>query len=213
MTITDREVKLYTRIIDRTLARYRSHPQYEDLRVVAMVAVWKALVAAPEDTLDRHGGLIVQHTLWAAHGFFDSPENELRRYHRKNGRLTEIVFSLNYLQLAEEDLVPWAGGVGSLPCAPDFVPALIERLWREWLWQETFAALDGAEATAARDYLEGRSFKEQAREQGCHWMTTRRQAQRGLNRMRRRFGQAELADGRVDRRLRKEKQDDGCVSR
>lgn len=206
MTVTDNTVRLYTRLIDRTLSRYRSHNQWEDIRLLAIVRVFEALSRISEAELGNLGGLIVMHAHWAARNFLESPENEERRYFRnrtgtpKRQRERPRPLDLGVVESAGDCRTVWPNALGRLPRQPDFVPELIERLWREWLWEETFAAMQDEERELAEEYFRGAEFSEIGQRRNLGQWVVRRRVQRGLNRTRLRFKQPPKCDGGVDRR-------------
>lgn len=136
----------YLALIRDRLARYRQHPQYEDLQSEATLHVLKALSRLPPEEREGAPGLV-----WtvAGHGaveFFQSPRNEYRTDNGAGFR-PRARLELDGLNANERELF--------LGHVPDFAPPLIEQLAAEELWRQFFRSLPRRDRPVLLRYLTG----------------------------------------------------------
>ena len=114
--------------LERALWRYRNDRDYDDLIQEGVIAMWQTRLRRPEEEEDKLLPLAVRSALNAVGNYL---WKDARRYERQ-GRLTWIEqFPTDAAEtLLEEDEPDHYRGV-----EPDFVPALLERLALEELFQ------------------------------------------------------------------------------
>lgn len=127
--VTIEDERMYRAITSRAVRFLSSHPQYEDALGVAHLEVWRQLMRYPPEERGGKHRLVAAIARRAGIHFLRSPANDERTYSR-DGFPIERPLPLHQV----EDYLPQRA------VEPDFVPALIERLWQRQVWREAWAA-------------------------------------------------------------------------
>lgn len=149
------------------------HPQFEDIVGQANFEVWRRVARFPEGERDRHHRLVRVIARQAVCHFLRGPENETRT-HTPDGHALPARCSL--------ETIAWRAKTA------DFAPRLVERLWRQWLWEESQRAADPQTRLLLRlHYREGWSHERLGQEFGHAPVWSFYRIRTVLQRLQRRF--------------------------
>lgn len=177
--MTETEGRQVLGLLRAKLARYRSHPMYDDLHGYVLLRVcraWEHYQARPVEDRWR----LARHIIRAAPAsFWYSQECDLA-FRPVSGRGHPLPRPVSWEELEEEGAAPWY----QRPRTPDFAPALVERLWRQWLVEAIRPALPPEEQTMLAAYLREVPLSQAAGAAGVSPYVAHRRLEAALNRYR-----------------------------
>lgn len=184
--LTEPQIADLMRRVERSLWRYRDHPEFEDMVGEGYLQMWQALRSVKAAELRGSlSGLAVRAARNGAGMWMSSTKSGCRRRNHE-GKPLPFVESLEKLMDEARESPAQAR---RLPIEPDFAPALVERLYALWLWQQGAGALlDLERVVVARTVLLGEEPAEVGAEFGLSQSRVYQIRQQALNRLRRQIG-------------------------
>lgn len=154
------------RILTIKLKNWRSHPMYEDIYsfvLLQVVTIWQAHADKPLPDRWRLARYVMRYCPAV---FFRSTACDWA-FRETSVRGHPIPRPVPWQQLGEEDEHPRPGERWyQRPCVPDFVPALLERLWREQIARSA-TSLDRPSLRLLALWLRTGSVRAVAERLGC----------------------------------------------
>lgn len=124
--------------IRRSLHRFRAVPDYEELCAEAWLEFWQDMARSPPEDWRIREACIRKACRRAAADFKSSSANS-RRTENTAGKPLPLLVALG----------EWHG------TEPDFAPRVVERLWREEVWEAALSLLSDEEREFALPWLRG----------------------------------------------------------